>query len=79
MDSIFNILSRKDFEEPSEVRALKKYVLDNYGVKVGVQIRDKDIVLVVPSSAAANSLRLNGPKIKKALELDKRLTFRING
>jgi hypothetical protein len=79
MDSIFNILSLKDFDEPPEIKDLKKYILDNFNVSVGVQIRDKDIVIIVPNSSAAGSLRLSGPKIKRELDLDKRLTFRING
>lgn len=79
MDSLLDILRRKDFQEPSESTDLKKFILDNYQLNVGVQIRDKDIVIIVNSAAAANSLRLHGPELKRAIKTDKRLSFRING
>jgi hypothetical protein len=79
MDSLFNILNNKEFSEPDEVAPIKAYVKKYYGIKVGVQVRDKDILLIVPSSAAANTIRLSGPVIKKELGLSKRLSFRING
>ncbi len=77
MDSLFNILSKKDFDEPSEMASIKKYVQDEFNVEVGVQIRDKDIIIKVPSAAMASSLRLRGPEIKRRCQLDKRLTFQI--
>lgn len=79
MDSLFNILSKKEFIEPEETERLKKYIKQEYGITVGVQVRDKDIVLIVKSSAAASSLRINSPAIKRELNLDKKLSFRING
>ena len=79
MDSLFNILNAKEFSEPEEAKKLKDYIKKHYGVSVGVQVRDKDIVLIVKSSTAASSLRLNGPVIKRELGLSKKLTFRING
>lgn len=77
MDSLFNILKRKDFDEPPEIASIKKYVMDEFKVEVGVQVRDKDIIIIVPSSALAGTLRLRGPEIKRRCQLDKRLTFQI--
>ncbi len=77
MDSLFNILSHKDFDELPEMTSIKKYVQDEFGVAVGVQVRDKDIIISVPSAALAGTLRLRGPDIKRRCQLDKRLTFRI--
>lgn len=77
MDSLFNILSKKDFDEPSEMTSIKKYVLDEFNVEVGVQIREKDIIIKVPSAAMASTLRMRGPEIKRRCQLDKRLTFQI--
>ncbi|HEY5442832.1 MAG TPA: hypothetical protein VIJ68_04800, partial [Candidatus Saccharimonadales bacterium] len=61
MDSLFNILGRKDFDEPPEMSSIKKYVQDKFQTAVGVQIRERDIVIIVPSAALANTLRLCGP------------------
>lgn len=77
MDHIFDILSQKDFDEPEEINAIKKFVHDEYGQKVGVMARDKDIVIMVNSSALASSLRLRGPEIKRRCQIDKKLVFRI--
>jgi hypothetical protein len=78
MDSLFNILASKDFDEPPEINRIKTYIKQQYNAAVGVQLRDRDIVIIVSSSALANTLRLNGPKISRQCELNKRLTFRIN-
>lgn len=77
MDSIFSVLSNKNFDEPPEMASIKKYVMDEFKVEVGVMIRDKDIVIRVPSASLASSLRLRGPEIKRRCQLDKRLTFQI--
>ncbi len=78
MDSLFNILSDKDFDEPPEIASIKKYVQDKFQQAVGVLVRERDIVIIVPNAALANTLRLCGPDIKRRCQTDKRLTFRIN-
>jgi hypothetical protein len=77
MDSLSDILHRKDFDEPPEMTAIKKYVKDEFKVAVSVQVRDKDIVVGVPNAALANTLRLRTPDIKRRCQTTKRLTFRI--
>ena len=57
--------------------SIKKYVQDEFKITVGVQVRERDIIISVPSAALANTLRLRGPDIKRRCQLDKRLTFRI--
>jgi hypothetical protein len=77
MDSLSNILGNRNFDEPPEMASIKKYVQDEFQATVGVLIRDKDIVIMVPSAALANTLRLRGPEIKRRCQLNKKLTFRI--
>lgn len=77
MDSLFSILSNKDFDEPPEIASIKKYVQDEFQTAVSVLVRDKDIVIGVPSAALASTLRLRGPDIKRRCQIEKRLTFRI--
>ncbi|HZL08298.1 MAG TPA: hypothetical protein VFC50_03830 [Candidatus Dormibacteraeota bacterium] len=77
MDSLSSILGRKDFDEPPEMKSIKKYVQDEFKLAVGVQVRERDIVVTVSSAALANTLRLRGPEIKRRCQIDKRLTFRI--
>lgn len=78
MDSLFSILGDRNFDEPPEMASIKKYVQDEFNVKVGVQVRDKDIIIKVPNAALASSLRLRGPEIKRRCQLDKRLIFQIS-
>lgn len=77
MDSLFSILSDKNFEEPPEIASIKKYVQDEFKSTVGVQVRDKDIIITAPTAALAGTLRMRGPDIKRRCQLDKRLIFRI--
>jgi hypothetical protein len=77
MDSLQTILLNKDYDEPPEIGSIKKYVLAEFDVAVGVQLRERDIVISVPNASFANTLRLRSPEIKRRCQLDKRLTFRI--
>lgn len=77
MDRLSRLLSDKNFDQPSEITRIKKYVLDELKANVSVQVRERDIVIIVSSAALANTLRLRSPEIKQRCKLTKRLTFRI--
>lgn len=78
MDSLFDILSKRDFDEPPEIKAIKGYIREHFKESAGVQVRERDIVITVRSSALAGALRTRAYDIMKLLETnDKRLIFRI--
>jgi hypothetical protein len=77
MDSLFDILSRKDYDVPPEVTAIKKYIRETFQSEVEVLPREKDIIISGRSSALIGSLRLHGPKIQRAAQTNKRLVFRV--
>ncbi len=77
MDSLFNLLGDKNFDEPPESASLKKFVEDEYKTAVTVVVREKDIVVSAPSAALVSTLRLRSPEIKRRCQLTKRLVFRI--
>lgn len=77
MDSIFNLLSKRDFDLPPEVAAIKRYIRDEFNAEVEVTVRDKEILIAGDSAALVGSLRLRGPHIKKAAQTNKRLVFRV--
>jgi hypothetical protein len=77
MDSLQSILSDKDFDEPPEIASIKKYVQAEFGIRVGVAVRDQTIIISVSSSALANTLRLRSPELKRRCQIDKRLSYRI--
>lgn len=77
MDNLFNILQRKDFDEPPEVRAIKEYVRRYYDADIKVTLQPHAIVVSARSAALIGSLRLNLPKLQKAANTDKRIMLRI--
>lgn len=77
MDSLASILRHKDFDEPPEVQAIKKYVQENFRASASVLAREKDIVVVVGSASLVSTLRLRSPEIKRRCDIKKRLVFRI--
>lgn len=77
MDNLADILRRKDFDEPPEVRAIKEYVRRYYDTDVTVTVQAHAIVVIARSAALIGSLRLNLPKLQQAAGSDKRIMLRI--
>jgi hypothetical protein len=76
MDSLLDILSRKNFDEPPEVTAIKRYVQTTFQENVSVKVRDADIIITASSASLANTLRLQTLKISRLINTNKRLIFR---
>ena len=76
-NSLADLLARKDFDEPPEMRAIKTYVQDTFQAEVEVLLRERDIVITASSASLANSLRLKQTELRKVAQTDKRLIFRI--
>ena len=77
MDNLSDILSRRDFDVPPEITAIKDYVRRHYDSEVQVTIEQRSILIKARSAALIATLRLNAPAIQKAADTEKRLTFRI--
>lgn len=77
MNSLFSILSDKNFDEPPEIASIKKYVQETFKADVGVQLREKDVIITAPNASLANALRLRSPELKRRCQLDKRVVIRI--
>lgn len=77
MDSINQILGDKQFNEPEEFERLKKFIDDEYSSEATLAINGKYIVISVPSSSLASSLRLRLPEIKSDLKIDRPIRLRI--
>jgi len=76
-DSLANILSNKNFDEPPEIAAIKKFVQDNYQEDVEVLVREHNIVIAGRSASLVNTLRLDMRQLQAAAQTEKRLVFRI--
>jgi hypothetical protein len=77
MDGLGDILSRKDYDAPPEVRAIKDYVRRHYDADVNVTMQQHAIVISGRSAALIGSLRLNLPKLQAAANTEKRIMLRI--
>jgi len=78
MDDLRNILARRDFDEPAEVRAIKDYVRRYYEADVQVTMQPHTIVVSARSAGLIGSLRANLPKLQDAAATDKRIMLRIS-
>lgn len=76
-DSLFDILQNRNFDEPPEATAIKKYVHEKYRKSVAVTVRDKDITVTCQGAAFAGALRMQWRQLQQAAATDKRLIFRI--
>lgn len=78
MESIKEILARKDFDTPDEITALRDYIQRRYGVKCKVTLRSGSLILSVPNSALAGTLQMEKPKIIKACGIKAKLIIRVS-
>lgn len=76
MDNLADILSRKDFDQPGEIVALKRYILEHFGADVSIAVRGEQLVVSAPSSSLINTLRLHQVDLKRATGTDKKFVFR---
>ena len=76
-DSLFDILSNKDFDEPPEMRAIKKYVMEHFQRDVEVSFQGTNIVVTVPSAPLANMLRYHARDMQQVAQTNKRVVLRI--
>jgi len=76
-NSLADLLANKNFDEPPEMAAIKKFVKDAFDEECEVLVRERDIVLTVRSSALANTLRLKINELRAAAQTEKRIVFRI--
>jgi hypothetical protein len=77
MQSLQDIMGKKDFDAPPEVEAIKTFVRKNFNQDVGVNIQTYSITITTPSAGLAGSLRPMLHKLKKELDTDKKLFIRI--
>jgi hypothetical protein len=76
-NSLADLLANKDFDEPSEMAAIKQFVQANYQADVEVQMREREIIVTTPSAALANTLRLKMTELRTAAQTKKRIVLRI--
>ncbi len=77
MDSLGDVVQRKNIQEPPQVAALKKYVQDNHNATITVKIAPKYYLITAPGASLAGTLRLETAQIVEECSLDKRLVIHV--
>jgi hypothetical protein len=77
VDSLYNLLANRNFDEPPEVASIKQFVRDNYKAQAGVAVKEREIIITVDSASLASRLRFDIQRLKEAAGTEKRLILRI--
>jgi hypothetical protein len=77
MGDIADILKDRDFSEPAELMAIKKYIHEKFQADVSLALRDDAIIITASNGSLANTLRLHSQQIIKNCQVTKKLVFRI--
>lgn len=78
MDSIKDLLTRKDFEQPDEIQQIKNFVKSKFDEEPAVKVTPNSIIITVSSAALAGALRVHLHHLVKDLQTDKKLLLRIS-
>lgn len=76
MDSLQDILGKKDFTPPDEVAAVKEFIKRRYNSPSWVRVERDVLIVRVPSSALAATLQLEQRTIIDTCNITRRLIIR---
>jgi hypothetical protein len=76
MDSLQEILGKKDFTPPDEVAAIKEFISRRYKSPSSVRVERNALIVRVPSSALAATLQLEQRRLIEACRIKKKLIIR---
>jgi ribulose 1,5-bisphosphate synthetase/thiazole synthase len=76
MDSLQDILGKKDFTPPDEISSVKEFIMRRYKSPSRVRVERDVIIVQVPSSALAATLQLEQNRLIEACSLTKKLIIR---
>jgi hypothetical protein len=77
MQSLNDIMSNKDFDQPAEIIIIKDFVRKHFQKDVGVTLQQFSITITTHSAGLAGALRPMLYELKKDLKTDKKLFIRI--
>jgi len=77
MDSLKDLLSAKNLDEPTEVTALREYCQNLFNFTPKIAIKNDCVWLTVPNGILATELRMRTPEINRRCGLTQKLVVRI--
>jgi hypothetical protein len=78
MNQIGDLLAARSPQEPPEVRAIKRYIDEQFHAPAQITIQNDALVISVKSASLANTLRLRLPKLQEVAQTDRKLILRIS-
>ena len=78
MDSIKDVLKRKDFDAPDEIQQIKDFVKSKFDEEPRVKLTKNSIIISVSNASLAGALRIHLHHLAKELRTDKKLLLRIS-
>lgn len=76
MDSLQEILGKRDFTPPDEIASVKEYIQRRYKSTSRVRVERDVIIVRVPSGGLAATLQLEQRRLIEACNLKKKLVIR---
>ena len=76
MDSLQEIMGRKNFTPPDEIETIKQYVKRRYDSLCRVKIERGTIIVTLPGSALAATVQMERQQLIEKCSLDKKLLIR---
>jgi hypothetical protein len=77
-DSLGDILSKKQMDEPPEIGIIKQFLQDKFQATAVVTVHPNQIVIGVSSAALAGTLRMYLHHLRQLCKTEKRLIIRID-
>lgn len=77
MDSLKDLLSSKNLDEPSEISSLKEYFHSTFKLLPSIKVGPTAIVVSVPNSKLASEVRGRALEIERRCQLTKRLVVKV--
>lgn len=78
IESLENLLKKRRYTEPEEIKLIREYVHEKYKVIPGFKIAGNKIIINVPSAALAGVLQPDLHNLQKKLRTKKQLLIRIS-
>ncbi len=79
MDSLRDLLTQKNLDEPSELTALRKYLVSKFGFSPKITMSQHTITVVVSNGKIATEIRARTLEITRRCALTKKLFVKISG
>jgi len=76
VDSLQEILGKKDFTPPDEIVAVKEYITRRYKSPSRIRVERDVLIIRVPSSALAATIQLEQRTMIEACRITKKLIIR---